>query len=215
MALLQTSSHLWGWLTVIQSKLMNICFLTFNSFFLTLIISTSDGKWSRAYWQPQFNCLRCPVRRRHQPVTGANAPDSNRPCSDSRKRQTTICRRSLGGRPAAKRNTSCDAFAHYLGDTGGGKRGKKHHSSAKRFVGGQFTNDKLLRRPIKQPTRWEKWEWGGRWDKTGGSAVRTQHRHTGETQGEMTFQSPSWLMWCVCVLCCVVCVLCVLGERHL
>lgn len=81
---------------------MNICFLTFNSFFLTLIISTSDGKWSWAYWQPQFNCLRCPVRRRHQPVTGAGVPDSNHPRSDSRKRQTTICRRSLGGRRRLK-----------------------------------------------------------------------------------------------------------------
>lgn len=132
---------------------MNICFLTFNYFFSTLIISTSDSKWSWAYWQPQFNCLRCPVRRRHQPVTGANAPDSNHPCSDSRKRQTTICRRSLGGRRRLKETHLLTPSLTTLETWEEEKGKKKCFSSAKRFVVGQFTNDKLLRRPIKQPTR--------------------------------------------------------------
>lgn len=57
----------------------------------------------------------------------------------------------------------------------------------------------------------EKSENGGRWDKTGESAVRSQRRrrHTGETQGEMTFQSPSRLT------CCMWWLVCVLGEATL
>lgn len=170
-------------------------FSSLEFFFLNI-----DGTWSWACWQPQFKCLRCPVGRRHQLVTGANAPDSNHPGSDLGKRQTTICRRSRTAAAVAKRNTSCDASTYYLGDAGGGGK-KKALLPRKTFCGRAIYQRQIAAETRQTADKMRKVRIGGvgGWDKTGGSTERPQRRHTEETQGEMTFQSPSWLMWCVCV----------------